>query len=195
MMSTEANAIVASTARGSGPTTYHTTHVTTAIARTAGTKTPEIRSASFWIGGLDAWACSTSRTIWASAVSLPTAVAFISKAPSPLDVPPSTRSPGDFSTGIDSPVIIDSSTAERPDATTPSTGTESPGLTRRSAPGTTSASGTSRSARFGLWTSTGGRSSGARSSRARMAAEVLPRARVSRYRPRRTSVRITPTAS
>ena len=33
-----------------------------------------------------------------------------------------TSSPGRFSTGIDSPVTIDSSTAEAPSATSPSTG-------------------------------------------------------------------------
>ena len=99
-----------------GRRTYQATHVTTAMPSTTGTKTPEIRSASFWIGGFDAWACWTRRTIWASAVALPTAVASMSNAPSPLRVPPRTGRPGPFSTGIDSPVTIDSSTAERPDA-------------------------------------------------------------------------------
>jgi hypothetical protein len=47
-----------------------------------------------------------------------------------LTVPPITRSPGNFSTGIASPVTIDSSTLERPSSTTASTGTFSPGRTR-----------------------------------------------------------------
>ena len=54
------------------------------------------------------------RTICASSVSLPTRSARITKLPVPLTVPPVTRSPGPFSTGIGSPVIIDSSTALRP---------------------------------------------------------------------------------
>ena len=91
MMRTDANATVAKSARGSGPTTYQATHVATAIAITTGTKTPEMRSASFWIGGLEACACSTSRAICASAVRLPTAVAAMSIAPSTFRVPPMTR--------------------------------------------------------------------------------------------------------
>ena len=51
----------------------------------------------------------------------------MTKAPVPLTVPPITRSPGRFVTGIDSPVTIDSSTALCPSSTTPSTGTASPG--------------------------------------------------------------------
>ena len=43
---------------------------------------------------------------------MPTLVAWKRKAPVLLMVPPVTWSPAFFSTGIDSPVIIDSSTAE-----------------------------------------------------------------------------------
>jgi hypothetical protein len=56
-----------------------------------------------------------------------------------------------FSTGIGSPVTIDSSTALRPSSTTPSTGTFSPGRTRSRSPACTASSGTSLlvpSARF-----------------------------------------------
>ena len=67
-------------------------------------------------------------------VSLPTLLAVIVSAPVPLMVPPMTAAPGDFSTGIDSPVIIDSSTALAPSVTVPSTGTASPGRTRRRSP-------------------------------------------------------------
>ena len=52
----------------------------------------------------------------------------------PLTVPPITLSPGVFSTGMDSPVTIDSSTAPRPSSTAPSTGTPSPGRTRKRSP-------------------------------------------------------------
>ena len=176
MMRTDANATVAKSARGSGPTTYQTTQVATAIARTTGTKTPEMRSASFWIGGLEACACSTSRAICASAVRLPTAVASMSIAPSTLRVPPMTRSPGPFSTGSDSPVTIDSSTDARPARTLPSTGIASPGLTRSRSPTATSARGTSRSTP----SRTRRAIRGARSSSWRTAADVLLRARVSR---------------
>ncbi len=84
-------------------------------------------------------------TIWASRVSLPTRSARITKPPVPFTVPAVTRAPGVFSTGIDSPVTIDSSTALVPSITTPSTGIFSPGRTRRRSPGWTSSIGTSRS--------------------------------------------------
>ena len=176
MIRTEANATVAKRTRGSGPRTYQATHDTTASPSTTGTKTPEILSASLWMGGLDACACCTRRTIWASAVRLPTAVASMSKVPSPLIVPPRTGSPGPFGTGIGSPVTMDSSTDELPDRTVPSTGTASPGLTRRIAPTSTRARSTSRSA-----PSDTSRAFLGESSRSlRIAAEVRPRARVSR---------------
>lgn len=54
----------------------------------------------------------------------------MTKLPAVFIVAPMMRSPGCFSTGIDSPVTIDSSTALVPSVTLPSTGTFSPGLTR-----------------------------------------------------------------
>ena len=68
-------------------------------------------------------------------VSRPTFSALMTKLPVPLSVAPVTGSPGDFSTGIGSPVTIDSSTVLVPSRTTPSTGTFSPGRTRRRSPG------------------------------------------------------------
>ncbi len=56
-----------------------------------------------------------------------------------------TLAPASFVTGIASPVIIDSSTADLPSITTPSTGTFSPGRTRSRSPTTTASSGTSSS--------------------------------------------------
>ena len=53
--------------------------------------------------------------------------------------------PALLSTGIDSPVTIDSSTAALPSTTTPSTGIFSPGRTRSTSPAWTSSSGTSSS--------------------------------------------------
>ena len=54
-----------------------------------------------------------------------------------LSVPPITFEPVCLVTGIDSPVTIDLSRAERPSTTSPSTGTFSPGRTRRWSPTTT----------------------------------------------------------
>ena len=52
--------------------------------------------------------------IWESTLSAPTLVARNWKAPVLLILAPITSSPGAFSTGMLSPLIIDSSTAERP---------------------------------------------------------------------------------
>ena len=66
---------------------------------TAGTKTDETLSASRCIGTLEPWASSTRRTIWASAVSSPTAVVRIRTEPVVLRVAPMTGSPAVLSTG------------------------------------------------------------------------------------------------
>ena len=60
---------------------------------TTGTKTPEIRSASRWIGALDPCASCTRRMIWESTVSCPTRATRKWKAPFRLSVAPMTRSP------------------------------------------------------------------------------------------------------
>ena len=83
--------------------------------------------------------------IWASTVSAPTRVARKVSVPVVLSVPPITRSPARFSTGRLSPVIMLSSTPERPSVTTPSTATVSPGRTRTRSPTRTSAIATSSS--------------------------------------------------
>ena len=98
---------------------------------TAGTNMPATLSAYFWIGARLRCALATICTIWLSTVSLPIRVASITRLPVPLIVAPVTGSPATFSTGTGSPEIIDSSTDERPSTTTPSTGTLSPGRTRR----------------------------------------------------------------
>ena len=48
---------------------------------TTGTKMPDTRSTSRWTGALPDWAASTSRAIWASAVSAPTFVARTTRRP------------------------------------------------------------------------------------------------------------------
>ncbi|MCY1210446.1 hypothetical protein D9M72_221330 [compost metagenome] len=81
-----------------------------------------------------AWASSTILIICASAVSAPIFVAWKLKAPLRLSVPPMTAVPGFFSTGIDSPVSIDSSTLDWPSITLPSVGIFSPGRTTTASP-------------------------------------------------------------
>ncbi len=78
-------------------------------------------------------------------LSTPTFSAVMTSAPVPLMVPPMTLAPAAFSTGIDSPVTIDSSTVLVPSVTEPSTGTASPGRTRNRSPAWTCSSGTSSS--------------------------------------------------
>ena len=87
-----------------------------------------------WIGARLRCASATMATMRASMVSEPTLSARMTSAPVPLTVPPISRSPGCFATGMDSPVTIDSSTALRPSSTAPSTGTPSPGRTRSRSP-------------------------------------------------------------
>ena len=79
---------------------------------TIGTNTPETRSASRCTSALPDWASVTSRAICASAVSEPTFVARTTSRPPALTVAPATASPGCFSTGTDSPVSSDWSTAD-----------------------------------------------------------------------------------
>ncbi len=100
------------------------------------------------MGAFEPCASSTSRTIWARTLSFPTRVARKRKLPVLLIVAPMTSSPGFFSTGMLSPVIIDSSTADRPSRTTPSTGIFSPGRTMTMSPTTTCSMGMSDSSLF-----------------------------------------------
>ena len=111
-----------------------------------GTNTSATRSASCWMGAFEPCACSTRRTIWASAVSRPTFVARKTKEPPRLSVAPMTVSRGPLSTGRLSPVSMLSSSAELPSSITPSTGTFSPGRTRTRSPTSTASIGTSCSA-------------------------------------------------
>jgi hypothetical protein len=112
--------------------------------------------------------------------------------PKPLSVAPMTASPADFSTGTGSPVSMDSSTFDRPSSTRPSTGTFSPGRTRRRSPTWTWLSAMSSS-----WPSSRRRRAvfGARPSRALIAAEVFERARSSSTCPSSVSETMTAAAS
>ena len=129
-MSTATAFTIACVIRGSGPTRAQTTNVTAATPITMGTKYDDARSASRCTGGWLRCASPTSATICARSVPSPTRSAFMRNPPAPFTVPPLTRAPTLFSTGIGSPVSIDSSTALFPSTTTPSTGIFSPGRTR-----------------------------------------------------------------
>jgi hypothetical protein len=109
-----------------------------------------------------------------------------------LSVPAITFAPISFSTGMDSPVTVDSSIAVRPSTITPSTGTESPGLTRKRSPACTCSTETSSSvpslrSRRAIF--------GARRISARMAPPVRARARSSSTWPSSTRTVITAAAS
>ena len=158
--------------------------VSSAIPITAGTKIADTLSAIRWMCALEDWASSTSRIIPASMVSRPTPSARMVSAPAPLTVPPNTLSSGCLSTGMLSPVSMDSSTADFPVSTTPSTDRLSPGRTSTVSPCTTSAAGIS--------VSLPSRSTvavlGCRFISSSMAAEVLLLARVSSSLPSRMRV-------
>ena len=177
---------------GGGPKIDHAANEVIATSTTPGTNQLDTLSASFWIGARERCASATICTIRASTVSLPTRSARMTKLPVVLTVAPVTLSPVDFSTGIDSPVTIDSSTVPRPSSTSPSTGIFSPGRTLRRSPTPIASSATSSSApsarsRRAVF--------GARSSSARMAPEVCSRALSSSTWPSRTSTVITAAAS
>ena len=109
-------------------------NVSTAITNTMGTKTALTRSASRAIGALPVCAWETRRPICASVVSEPTRVARTSRRPEVLSVAPVTTDPSDTSTGTDSPVTSEVSTAEAPSITTPSVAIFSPGRTTMTSP-------------------------------------------------------------
>ncbi len=98
-----------------------------ATITTSGTKTLLTRSPSLWILARLLWARSTAAMMCARAVSSPVAVTRINSRPLRLTVPEYSRLPTVLSTGSDSPVSMDSSTAESPSTTSPSVGTVVPG--------------------------------------------------------------------
>ena len=196
MMSTETAATSASVKRVScGASRNQPTNVAIAMQSTTGVKIPLITSASRAIGAFAPCASSTRRTICCRAVSRPTLVASNRKLPVALTVAPNTSSPRALSTGSDSPVSIDSFTAEVPDSTRPSTGIFSPGRTMTVSPGTTS------STRMSISVGPFGPSRTTRAvfacspTRRRIASDVWPFARASSRRPTRMSAMMTLAAS
>ncbi len=162
------------------PASSQPASVSTANARTTGTKTPQMRSASRWMAAFSAWACSTSLIRWASWVSAPTLTARTTRRPVSTIVPPVTLSPSAASAGTDSPVIMLRSTAVCPNSTSPSAAMVSPGRTTNMSPG--------RSRAAGIWRSVPSVSSRQTSlapaaASSRMAAPAVRRARASYSRP------------
>ncbi len=124
-------------------------------------------------------------------MSAPTRVARTTSRPPTLIVAPVTGSPAPTSTGTDSPVSIEASTAEEPSTTVPSVAIFSPGRTRKRSPTRNSPTGTvcSRPSSRSTVTSLAPSSSSARS-----AAPALRLARASKYRPARMKA-VTPAAA
>ena len=177
-----------SAAAASRPAARCATKAPAATSSTAGTNTAETRSARRCAEACEDCASATSLAMRASVVSSPARSQATSSEPCRFTVPAKTRAPGVFSTGIGSPVSIDSSTLPAPLRTTPSTGSRSPGRTRTSSPGRTRAIGTSRSAPPSTRCAISGRRPSSRPS----ASCVRPFARSSRWRP--SSAKATMTA-
>ena len=117
--------------------------VTMAIPITIGTKIPLTLSANLAIGALEFPASSTRRMICARVVSSPTFNASNLNEPFWFKVAEITISPGCFSTGMLSPVIVDWSTYPVPEMIFPSTGIFWPGLMTTISPCITSDADTS----------------------------------------------------
>ena len=192
MISTATALIRPNTQLGSGPHRPQTNNVRMAMPITTSTKYPAMTSASRCIGALERCAWATICTICASTVALPTFCACITRLPWAFRVAPIRLSPARFMIGSGSPVSIDSSTALSPSSTRPSTGTFSPGRTRRVSPLCTWLSGMSSSLPSALMRRA---VLGARPSSERIAAEVCERALSSRIWPSRVSEMITAAAS
>ena len=106
-------------------------------------------------------------------------------------VAPVTSSPSDLATGMDSPVIMDSSTVDLPEVTMPSTGSFSPGRMAMMSPTRTSSTLMSYSLPSRITRAVFERSPAS----ARMASPVPARALASSSWPTSMSVTTTPTAS
>ena len=159
-----------------------------AIAMTAGTKTAETLSARRWTGAFPVCASVRSLPILARVVSSPTRTARTVRAPKVLTAPPVSLLPGPTSTGMDSPVRREASTADSPSTTNPSVAAVSPGRTRNSSPTSSSAASIVSSTTSPPSRRTRVAVVGARSSRERRASPALRRERDSSQRPRRRNV-------
>ncbi len=158
---------------GPDPVPSQNPSVATDRAITIGTKMPLIRSASRCARALPVCASSTSRAIWASWVSAPTRVTRTTRWPSVLMVPPVTGSPGTTSTGTDSPVIMEVSTAPCPVSIVPSVAIFSPGRTTNRIPTARSSMLIRSSTGVPPWSRSTDTSRAPSASRARRAAPAL----------------------
>ena len=174
MMSTATAAVNAAAAEE--PKASQPARVSSETTMTTGTKIAETRSASRCTGAFPDWASSTRRAICASAVSAPTLVARTTSRPYVLTTDPARMDPTPTSTGTDSPVSSDWSTAESPSTTTPSVAIFSPGRTTTRSPTWSSETGT-RTSSPPRWTRA---SLAPSSSSLRIASEERPFARASR---------------
>ena len=173
------------------PTRRWPTRVSSATTTTTGTNTCEMRSTSRSTGALPAWASRTSLPICASVVSEPMRVASTTRRPDVFRVAPVTGDPSSTSTGTDSPVSMDSSTAECPAITRPSVATFSPGRTTNRSPTATWPMGTRTSLPSRMMAA----SFAPMSNSSRSASEDCPLARVSNQRPSSKNVMTTQTDS
>ncbi len=143
------------------------------------------------MGALERLASFTICTICDNKVSAPTFSASIKKDLFPLMVPATTASPFFLSTGIGSPVNIDSSIVLSPSVIFPSTGILSPGFTRNKSPFLIASIAMTLSVPF----STKMASVGANFNNSLMAPLVRLWALASNNCPNKTSVKITVVAS
>jgi indolepyruvate ferredoxin oxidoreductase len=184
--------IIAESGAPGDATKYHARNVAIATAITAYAKYPATLSTIFCIAGFLPIASSTSLTTCDRNESAPTLAALTSSMPSLLTVPPITPSPAFLCTGADSPVAIDSSTADSPWTTVESTGTRSPGLTTMRSPGWISSIGLSISEPSFFFTLA---VFGWSSSILRIIELVLPFVLISRYLPSMMNVTTSAEAS
>ena len=129
---------------GSGATTSQNRNDAKPATRTAGTNLAVTRSTNRSIGARVAWARSTWRMIWARSVRSPTVTTLALQAVAMFNVPAKTASPRFFTTGMLSPVSIDSSISAAPSITFASVGTRSPGRITTVSPTSISPMSTSR---------------------------------------------------
>nr|KEP24375.1 hypothetical protein DA06_16070 [Georgenia sp. SUBG003] len=157
------------------PKSNHATSARAAAPSANQNSQPAALSASRCARLEEACASATSRWMPARAVSSPTAEMRTRRALSVATVPATTWSPTSRRTGLDSPVIIDSSTSAPPSTISPSAGMRPPGRTTTTSPSCRSAGATlvTRSP------STRSASSGRRAARESSAEDVCASERIS----------------
>ncbi len=115
--------------------------ISAAATMIAGTSGLAMRSARRWLAPLRDCSASTIATMRANELSAALEVTSTSSTPVPLIDPANTSLPGPASTGTDSPVMAETSSAVRPEVMVPSVATRSPGLTSIRSPTRNSAGG------------------------------------------------------